>query len=166
MSAKMLVHMDADGLTASIRNIAEFASKSAAREMRKAAIKIRDLARDYAPEKTRNLEHAIDWTSYKDGSTHRNVFVVFVNESMVKRRGANYAELMEEGLEPYGSGRYMPGEQSIKKMWTGKKVGGRFLQRAADDGLKGAVEAANAAVARALGGFVSGKNFDFDDFGD
>lgn len=160
--AKMVAHFDPRALELEIRNIAETASRSAAREMRKAAIKIRDLARDNAPHKTGNLEDAIQWASYKDPATRRNVYVVYVDDGMVTRRGYDYAQLMEEGLAPAGD-RYNLGEGSIKKLWSGKKVGGRFLQRAVTDGAKGIIADANAAVARVLGGRVSNLTGQFDE---
>lgn len=146
-------------LEASIENIAERATKTASAEMRKAAIRIRDLARDYAPVKTGLLQREIDYMTVKN-QARRNVFVVYIDVDAVDPKGkalGDYAWIMEEQLHPFGrqkgERRYTLGKGSREKAAsTGKKVGGRFLARATKEGSKNLLAIVNGAVARSLGG--------------
>ena len=145
-------------LEASIENIAERAGKSASAEMRKAAIRIRDLARDYAPVKSGMLQREIDYMAIK-GANRRNVFVVYIDVDAVDPKGkalGDYAWIMEEQLHPFGrqkgERRYNLGPGSrAKANRTGKKVGGRFLSRAIKEGSKDLLAKVNGAVSRSLG---------------
>jgi hypothetical protein len=123
----------------SLRQIGERAVKGMSERMRRTVVKIRDLARDYAPHLTGDLESAIEYAQIKDG--RRNAFVVFVD--LDRTHGKNkdvgdYAFLMEENLRPYGRKSiprsYQLGALSRQKAAGGKKVGGRFLARAIKEG--------------------------------
>ena len=147
-------------LEANIRNIAERASKDASAVLRKAAIRIRDLAREYAPVKSGLLEKNIEYATIKDPATRRNVFTVYVDVDAMRYSGrgelGDYAWIMEEELHPYGrqkGKRYFNlGERSKTKAASGKKVGGRFLSRAIKEGSANVLEEAQYAVARVLNG--------------
>ena len=152
----MRVKFNAAQLEASIQNLAERAVKGASEEMRRAAIKIRNLARDYAPVKTGLLERSIDYMTVK-GSDRRNVFVIYIDLDEVDPKGkavGDYAWIMEEELHPFGrqkgERRYTLGKGSLAKAAGGKKVGGRFLARATREGSKDLLAKMNGAVARSL----------------
>jgi hypothetical protein len=161
----MNIRFNATHLEATIHNTAERAARGASEELRKTAIRIRDLAREYAPRDTGTL----------DPATRRNVFVVYIDEDMINpgstifkkdgstsgRREAHavgsYAWIMEEQLHPHGrqtgAKRYSLGKfTSAVKAAGGKKVGGRFLSRAIKKGTERMVSDATGAVRRVLGG--------------
>lgn len=125
-----------------LSQIGDRAARGVSAVMRRAAIRIRDLAREYAPVKSGLLENSIDYAVIRD-ENRRNSYVIFIdldavkasNKGIAKELG-EYALLMHEGLKPYGNGRYKLGALSAKKRAGGKKVGGRFLSRAAKDGLQ------------------------------
>jgi hypothetical protein len=171
----MNIRFNATHLEATIHNTAERAARGASEELRKTAIRIRDLAREYAPRDTGTLEKAIDYMTIKDPATRRNVFVVYIDEDMINpgstifkkdgstsgRREAHavgsYAWIMEEQLHPHGrqtgAKRYSLGKfTSAVKAAGGKKVGGRFLSRAIKKGTERMVSDATGAVRRVLGG--------------
>lgn len=140
-------------LEANIQNLADRAARGAAEELRKTAIKIRDLARDYAPIKTGDLERAIDYGSTNTGINRRKVFSVYID--LDSKHGKNkqigdYAWEMEDGLSPYGSGKYNLGFGSLIKRGSGLKVGGKFLARAVREGTKGLEQRCEVAVKRSL----------------
>lgn len=153
----MKVTFNARQLEAAIENIADAAAKGASASMRKAAVKIRDLAREYAPFKTGALENAINYETVK-GARNRNVFVVYIDMDAAASKGRNvgdYAWIMEEELHPYGRQRgkihFDLGDGSnMKILMTGKKVGGRFLSRAVKEGSQEVFANALSAVARVL----------------
>ncbi len=164
----MTVHLDPGALEASIRNIADRASKDAAKVMRKAAIRIRDLAHDYAPRKTGTLEKAIDYGTIKDPGTRRNVYVIYIDLDMDsaggKKQVGDYAKVMEEQLEPYGRGKYNLGVGSaMKAILEGKKVGGKFLERAVREGTDRLVGDLTLAVSAALGSRLVNVNYGSDE---
>ena len=145
-------------LEASIRNMAEVASSNGSRTMRRAAIRVRDLAREYAPIKTGTLERALDWGKIM-GPDRRFIYVVYIDLDMVNPGPAghsvgDYAWIMEQQLRPYGNhGKvFNLGPGSVAKKAGGKKVGGHFLTRAIKEGTKDLVSQASAAVSRTLGG--------------
>lgn len=151
----MEIQFNARELEASILNIAQRAAKSASAELRKTAVKIRDLARDYAPTKSGTLEDAINYMTVK-GTNNRNVFVVFVNLDAVNPGGhsvGEYAWIMNTQLRPYGNqGKPLQlGLGSQFKAAGGYLVGGYFLDRAIKEGTKTMLQDATAAVSRTLG---------------
>jgi hypothetical protein len=156
------VNMNASILEASILNIAQRAARDASATMRKTAIRIRDLARSYAPYKTGALEKAIDYTTIK-GANNRNVFVVFVdldkmNPGPAGHQVGDYAMIMENELRPYNTGargHLNLGDGSNIKTMMGNKVGARFLSRAVKEGSQQIMGDALAAVVRSLGGSSS-----------
>jgi hypothetical protein len=137
--------------------IGERAVKGVAGVMRQHAIRIRDLAREYAPVKTGLLEKSIDYAVIKNG--RRTSFVVFIDLDALKSTGSEgnttelgeYAFIMEESLRPYGrKGKPLQlGKRSAEKRASGKKVGGRFLARAIVDGTKDILGDAAREVRRA-----------------
>jgi hypothetical protein len=132
------MEFNAQQLEANIRQIGERAVKGMHLKAKKRAIKIRDLAREYAPVKTGLLERSIDYGTYKDAK-RRNVYAVFIDLDALRESGngelGDYAYVMEEELRPYGAGKYQLGFGSLlKKAAGGKKVGGRFLRRAVQEG--------------------------------
>lgn len=151
----MKIRFNPTQLEASIRNIADKAAKNASAEMRKTAIRIRDLARSYAPVKSGTLEDAIDYATLKEN--RRNVFYVYIDLDVAAPGGklvGDYAWIMEEELHPFGRQKgkryYTLGPGSAAKAASGKKVGGRFLSRAVRDGAKDVLKDARNAVSRTL----------------
>lgn len=122
-----------------LSQIGDRAVKGMSDRMRKTAIKIRDLGREYAPRKSGLLENNIDYVTVRDGRG-RNAYIVFVNLDAArtgKRQGqlGDYTWIMHSSLRPYGNkGKPMHlGPGSVAKAASGKKVGGRFLTRAVKD---------------------------------
>ena len=154
----MQVKFNAKALEVAMLQLGERAEKGMSAKMRETAIKIRDLARDYAPVKTGQLEQSIDYITYKRGG--RNSFVVFIDLDQARWEGdgqvGDYAYIMEEELHPYGrqkgKKRFTLGLISQRKAASGKKVGGRFLSRAVKKGTENLVAKMQAEVARTLGG--------------
>ena len=145
MSMEMRIDFRPNFLEAAIMNVGDQALKNMARTMQRTAVRVRDLARDYAPRDTGLLEESIDYAVVKDAKTRRNVYVVFIDVDAIRKRGAGnlgqYAWIMEENLHPYGRGRVRGrelrlGPGSRDKRAEGKKVGGRFLSRAVKEGAK------------------------------
>jgi hypothetical protein len=142
-------------LEANIRQIGERAVKGMTVVMKRRIILIRDLARSYAPRDTGLLESNIEWATHKGGD-RRNIYSVYIDLDAIRRRGngelGDYAWLMEENLKPYGSGKYNLGKGSLaKKIATGKKVGGRFLRRAVQEGSQKFMDDMVIAVRRVTG---------------
>lgn len=151
----MRVKFDVGAMTARIENLAQLASTNASRTMRRAAIRIRDLAISYAPVDTGALEGAIDYGVNKEG--RRNTFVVFIDLRKIGNGGKpieDYAWIMETQLHPFG--RRAPGAKYFKvraaSAAKGSKVGGRFLDRAIDEGIKDIVDDVRKEVSRTFGG--------------
>lgn len=150
----MKIRFNPTQLEVSIRNLAEKASANAARGMRRAAVRIRDLARAYAPRDTGALEAAIDYSTTTDAN-RRKVFVVHIDVGALHPDGdkqvGDYAWIMEQQLHPHG--RRAPGAPDYHtRAKSGPKVGGRFLSRAVKDGTKTLLQDARAEVSRTLGG--------------
>jgi hypothetical protein len=153
------VKFNAAQLEASLQNLADMAAKNASETLRKTAIRIRDLAREYAPVDTGLLESNIEYAAFKD-ERRRNVFVVYINLDAVNEKShkdlGDYAWIMEEELHPFGRQKsrlyFKLGKKSALKAASGRKVGGRFLSRAIQEGTKQMVAEATAAVSRTLSG--------------
>lgn len=161
----MKVRFNPQALEAAINQIGTHAVKGMSMKMRRTAIRIRDLAREYAPVKTGDLERAIDYAHIKDG--RRDAFVVFVNVDAARSgqtqdglpkdgQVGEYAWIMEEELHPYGrqkgARRFTLGPKSQDKADSGKKVGGRFLARAIRVGTEQLLADMVAEVRRVTGG--------------
>lgn len=155
MGLKMLTNPSA--MEAKLTQVGDRAVKGMSERMRRHAIMIRDLARSYAPVKTGLLERSIDYAVIRDG--RRNGYVVFIDLDAVKYTAegksiilGSYASLMEDRLRPHG--RMGPelhlGTLSKAKAAGGKKVGGRFLSRAINEGLRNIKAEMQEAVNRAI----------------
>lgn len=126
------VKIDSEAMIAELRNIAQRANSNAARTLKRASIRVRDLARNYAPVDTGALQESLDYGMKKEGG--RNVYLVFVRGDFVKSGGktvGNYADIMESELTPYGNGKYTLGGRSRAKAQS-FPVGGKYLERAVD----------------------------------
>lgn len=149
----MKINFNVPALEASIHNAAERAGSHAARSLRGAAVKIRDLARAYAPRDTGTLIDAIDYGTII-GSNRRKVFVVYIDLDRAHPDGGqvgDYAWVMEQQLHPYG--RRAPEQPDYHtRAKSGPGVGGRFLARAIKEGSKTMLENARTEVRRALSG--------------
>jgi len=159
-----------DLLEAAIAQIGERAIKGMSGKMRQVAIRIRDLARDYAPERTGLLEKSIHYGSKRVNRHGRLAFFVWVDlDAAAGSKGTkelgDYAFIMEEELHPHGrqrgARRYELGPKSVAKAASGKKVGGRFLARAFRDATRGLEQEMAAEVRRVLnGGRDSGVGYE------
>lgn len=155
----LTINFKPDLLETAIRQIGDRALKGMSGKMRKIAIRMRDLARDYAPVKTGLLEDSINYSAVKDG--RRNAFVIYVDLDAARRSGdgtgvlGDYAYIMEERLHPYGrqmGGRRLTlGKLSAQKAASGKKVGGRFIARAYREATKNIEAELADEVRRVLG---------------
>lgn len=150
----MTVKFNVEALEASIRNTAKRAGDNASRTMRRAAIRIRDLAVAYAPRDTGTLENAIDYGVTRDG--RRNMYVVYIDLSASQDNGkslSEYAWIMEQQLHPFG--RQAPGAKYFKvrakSKAKGPKVGGHFIQRAIKEGTKDMLSDVRTEISRTLG---------------
>lgn len=155
----MTIRFNAAALEVNMLQIGERAMRGMSAKMRQLAVKLRDLARDYAPRKTGDLEGAIDYMTVRD-ARGRNSYVVFVDLDKGRSEGdgqiGDYAFIMEEELHPYGRQKgkryFRLGATSAAKAAGGKKVGGRFLARAVRDATKDILEVLAAEVHRQVGG--------------
>lgn len=111
-------------------------------QMRKEAAKIQELAQKYAPIDHGNLEDAIKVRTQgggrdESGRFGRKSISVFIDMNAPAFDGrtvGEYAYVMHEHLLPFGSGGYNLGKHSqAKQAGQSEIVGGRFLERAADD---------------------------------
>lgn len=168
----LVVKFNPAQLEANIENLARIAGNNASRTMRRAAIRIRDLAREYAPDKTGALVESIK-DGVKQGPNRRNVYIVYVDTDMSSgdnKQVGDYAWIMEEQLKPYGRQRgpkrYTLGPGSQVKAAGGFKVGGKFLKRAVDEGTRKLVEEAAAEVRKSMGGRRSGVQYERETYGD
>lgn len=141
--------------------VGERAIKGMSERMRKHAVLVRNLARDYAPIKSGLLEDNIDYETIKEG--RRNAYVVFVRTEAEREREradgsvyqdtlGDYAMIMERELRPYGKGNLKLGLRSRAKKASGKKVGGEFLKRAIKDGTSNLMPGLVDAVKKATEG--------------
>ena len=125
------VRMNSNAMIAEMRNIAQRANSNAARTLKRASIRVRDLARSNAPRDTGSLEQSLEYGVKKEGA--RNVYLVYVNGEARHKGGKKlvgaYASIMENELTPYGNGKYTLGDRSKRKSGA---VGGKFLERAVD----------------------------------
>lgn len=90
-------------------------------------------AKSNAPVDTHNLEDAIDVE--KDNTRAGNVqyTVSCQGSGSTGRDVTDYAIIMEEQLQPYGSGPYNLDTGSQEKRDSGHDVGGKFMARAVED---------------------------------
>jgi len=151
-SGRIISRFDPDFLVGEINQAGERAVKGVSDMMKKEGEQIQELARDYAPYDDGYLEKSIKVQSGKD-ENGRVAVTVYVDGSTPAAGGkavGDYALLMHEGLGPYGSGYYKPGEGTMAKIYAGFKAGGKFLERAFKERTRTLVEKAAAAARRAL----------------
>lgn len=161
----MSIEFNPGVLELKISQIGERAMKGMSARMRQHAVRIRDLAREYAPVKTGKLESSIDYETIREG--RRNAYVVFIDVDAMRDNGkgqvGDYAYIMEEELHPYGRQKgklyFRLGEKSKTKAATGKRVGGRFLARAIRDGTKDVFKDMVSEVRRVTGGSTLGSSY-------
>lgn len=133
----------ADELAYLIRNAGAKASKNIAAQMRREAFNIQELARKFAPVDHGNLEEAIEVGEVGGGRDDetgrflRKSFEVYIDMDAPAYDGrtvGQYAYVMHELLMPYGAGGYKLGKKSrLKQAGQPEAVGGRFLERAAEE---------------------------------
>jgi hypothetical protein len=152
------VKMDSDAMIAELRNIAQRANSNAARTLKRASIRVRDLAKQYAPKDTGSLEESLDYGDRRD-TNGRNVYLVFVTGDYRHKGGkkmvGQYADIMENELTPYG--KYKLGSGSQTKADSGKAVGGKFLERAVDKVSESITDEMMAAARAALSASSNGR---------
>jgi hypothetical protein len=113
-----------------LRRTEQRTSKKLLRHMRSSAIKIRDLAREFAPVDEGNLEEAIVVAESKEGFMGRNrsVEMIGVDPSRLgegyTKYGFRYDIQMHEGVYDLGDA------SKAKANSNGKKVGAKYLSRA------------------------------------
>ena len=153
----MKIRMNTAHIEATVLQVGVRAEKGVSDRMRKIAVRIRDLARQYAPVKTGLLERNIEYGTYKEKG--RNVYTVFIDLDAARESGVgvlgDYANVMEKTLRPFGNqGRplYLGIGSLLKAASTGKRVGGRFLSRAVTEGSKNILGECVAEVLRVTGG--------------
>lgn len=143
----------------------ERAIKGMSDRMRRTAIRIRDLAREYAPVKSGLLEKNIDYMTIRD-ARNRNAYIIYIDLDAMrtgKRQGrlGDYTWIMHSQLRPYGNkGKpYRLGPGSIAKAAGGRKVGGRFLTRAVKEATKNLRSEMVGEVRKVMGGSSVGVSY-------
>jgi hypothetical protein len=129
----------ADELMVLLRQLGPKATDGIFQQMKVEAKTIRDTARSYAPIDHGNLEDAIKMEVLGGGRDARGRFVrkavsVFIDMEAEGHNGeliSQYAYIMHEHLTPYGPLNL--GKKSRAKDGGTGMVGGRFMERAADD---------------------------------
>jgi hypothetical protein len=131
------VELYGDGeLKLNLERLAETTGNQLFMAMLEEAEKIRDLAREFAPVDEYNLVNAIQTdveSRDSSGRFKRKEVTVFVDMNMVNDDGTyvgDYAMLIHEYLQPYGSGDLNLGKKSQLKDAGRRVVGGKFLERA------------------------------------
>jgi hypothetical protein len=134
------VGLSVDDLEVRIKQTGERVVKHGIDAMRDEANKIADLAKEYAPHDEGRLEEAIKVEETKGerigGKFTRAELSVYVDGDMQgsgNMKVGEYAYLMHEGLGPYGDYTYNLGKGSREKDGGRGVVGGKFLERAADE---------------------------------
>ena len=133
--SKTRVKLNKAQLMYRINQIGERAAKGISTVMREETENIATLAKSYAPVDEGNLEAAIKTEFDYLGVNGRLRASVYIDTSLVVRSDGktvgNYARVMHELLQPYGSGDFHLGPLSRAKAEAGNDVGGKFLERAA-----------------------------------
>lgn len=147
MGLKM--HFNRAAFEGTLMQVGDRAVKGMSDKMRQRIIKIRDLARDYAPVDSGLLERSIDYQTIRQAG--RNAYVVYIDVDAERYSGrgqlGDYAWIMHNQLRPYGNQgkRYDLGPRSRAK---GGAVGGLFLTRAIKEGLDGMLDELGQEVRR------------------
>lgn len=135
-------------LLLNLRQIGEHAVKGVSDEIRRGAYEIRDLAREYAPVDEGNLEEALSIEINRDDINGRLQAFVYIDVGHAARKSVTgdvggYAMRMHEGF-------YKLGPKSRAKDGGRRRVGRKFLQRAADELSEEIMARVQAKVARYL----------------
>lgn len=153
----MTLNFNAGLFEAQLMQTGERAIKGMSDHMRKVAVRIRDLARSYAPVKSGLLESSIDYETIR--VNRRNTYVVYIDTDAARlgdRDGVlgDYVWIMHSQLRPHGNkGKALHlGAGSMAKAASGRKVGGRFLTRAIKDATKNLQAELEAEVRKVTGG--------------
>lgn len=110
----------------------EKVSSSMIRELKRGAKDIKELSQRMAPHKHGALEDAHDVEIDEAGMTA----MVFVDKNAPGEDGrpvGRYADIMHEGLYPGSRMKLGPGSVAKQNANPGVLVGGKFLERAADE---------------------------------
>ena len=143
------IQFDVRELEADLRQRGDRTMANGARSLRRISERMRNLAIEYAPRDDGDIEKAIKINDEIRDSRRRLTFQVYVDpnaETTPKERAdgsipldpktvSEYALLMEQGLAPYGSGRYDL-DKSEEKAKQGYDVGGKFMTRAYREAIK------------------------------
>ena len=135
-------------LKASLRNVAEKASRGVRESLEQGAEDIKDLAVLYAPVDKEFLEKSIKVMSDIE-SNRRKAFFVYVDEELPadgNTKVGDYATIMHERYNDFEPGKKTKDKRRDN---PGVNIGEKYLERALED-LKDEVE--NAAQARARQG--------------
>ncbi|WP_287110965.1 hypothetical protein [Methylobacillus sp.] len=122
-----------NGISLRIEQRGARAVKGVSDIMQDNAERIRDLAIEYAPVLTGDLEKTIRKNTSYTGINRRAIVEVFIDEN---GPAGDYARLVHEGLAPFGSGETGrvggsdPESLSVRKDAGRGVVGGKFLTRA------------------------------------
>lgn len=130
---KSLFSIDRQLLEVKLRQLGERSHREILAVMRDEADKIAENAREFAPRDEKYLERAIEVVEDRDGINGRTQVYVQVNPDATDERGVNvfeYARMVNELLEPFGSGAWKLGEESRAKDAGRGIVGGKFIERA------------------------------------
>ena len=110
-----------------------------------------------APHDTGSLENAIMITYERTGINRRLEVKIFVkmDAPYTGKKGPNesgknvgsYAQKIDTGLAPYGTGRYQARKGTTDK---GPQAGGRFIRRAAEEHRAALIARAKEVVRRAV----------------
>lgn len=157
MSNKNPVNCDVRRLTARIEQVGERAVKGISDAMRRYAEVIMRDAIANAPRKTGTLESAIRVEFTRKNGNGRLGVTIYVdptvpysdpdpNHKPTDKVVGDYANLIDRGLSPYGSGRYSAGVGTRAK---GRRAGGRFLERAVNRHREALLRRARAIAKRA-----------------
>lgn len=136
----------ADELAILLQQAGAKATRGVLDQMRKEAIAIQRLARKFAPLDHGPLEDAIKVRTTgggreESGRFARKALEVFIDmdaEAHDGRTVGQYAYVMHELLQPFGAGGFKLGPKSrLKQKGQQEVVGGRFLERAAEEVSRG-----------------------------
>jgi hypothetical protein len=143
----MGIHIEGiDELFTRLEQTGEKSQKGVFEKMKRRALKMQTLAKEYAPIDKGNLEDAIILEEEGGGRDFRGAFVrksliLLVDGSHPTDDGrtvGDYAYEMHEYLTPYGD--YKLGKKSKAKDGGRGVVGGKFLERAIDEVSEGMME--------------------------
>lgn len=130
----------------------ERAVKGVSAVLQKGGEQIAETAKVMAPVEHGDLINAIKALPMK-GDNNRKEIVVTIDPDAVDERGVSvlyYGTIMNEALEPYGTGGYKLGKLSKALRASGAPIGGKFMERALKEHRADIIEKANT-VAKNVG---------------